>query len=115
MGYYSRLEGNLRFDPEISEALAETLNETLNGLPFGGYFEEDGWHDGGDTGKQYYFHEECVELFHRMRDEGVDISGFIVRVGEEQPDLERALFAPGQTPEFQEAKTVWPDGTEYRR
>jgi hypothetical protein len=114
MGYYSRLRGDLVFAPPLSDDDVESLTQEFPDLAYGGTFTGSGWLDGGDSCKQYYFHEECTRLYEFLAEHSVTVYGEVIREGEETGDVERARFTLFRPPVFEKAELRWPDGTRYR-
>lgn len=116
VGYYTAVRGNIKFSPELSGAEMDEIQEWLSDtdyLDWGGELHSTGFSVEFD-GKAYGFENEVRELVSRVsRAQTRSVTGEFVGVGEEQPDVWR-LKVSGTTVTLEEAKLVWPDGTEYR-
>jgi hypothetical protein len=116
VGYYTRVDGSMTFSPELSGSEMDELRDWLDMTGYLGY--------GGDLrassystqfdGKAYGFEDELREFVQRLSAKTTrTVRGEFVGVGEEQPDVWR-LRVKDNTVTREEARLVWPDGTEYR-
>lgn len=116
MGYYTRVDGSMTFSPELSDAERVELQDWLDMtgyLGYGGDLRASSYSTNFD-GKAYGFENELREFVQRLSTKTTrTIAGEFTGVGEEQPDVWR-LKVSDTTVTREEAKLVWPDGTEYR-
>lgn len=109
MGYYSKLQGSLAFNPPISGEAVTSLS-ALDNLSYGGRFDEYGWRDDGDEGKMYHLARELSEVIRVVTSEGSSVTGIIEVFGEDNTDIHRFVVDEGQIV-HERAWIVWPDGT----
>jgi hypothetical protein len=68
-----------------------------------------------DSTKMYELESEVAEVAKLAKAAGVQVSGHLIRVGEEQPDMERLWIASDYRVETEQAKVIWPsDGSEAK-
>ena len=106
MGYYTDVNANLTFTPEL-DSLSAFLAVKEIGYP---------WSDitsrglrFNDNGKFYGIDDEVKRLIEAVKAH-TTVSGTIIGVGEEQPDIWRIVIKDNVATR-EEAQIVWPDGS----
>lgn len=110
MGYYSVVHGELIFNPAISDETLEELKS--NGIAYWGSFSASGWFGDGASGKAYELESDADVLVMTVNAAGSNVTGSIVVVGEEQPDVWRLVFREDRV-DLERAQMRWPDGSIF--
>lgn len=110
MGYYTAVTGDLRWSqPLTPEQLAVIKN--LYEFEYGA--DEYGIYFDGEQSKRYDLVDQCKEVVAILGRYKIEVTGILVAIGEEQPDIWRLVFKNG-TVVREEVQMTWPDGTKYR-
>lgn len=130
MGYYSQVEGELRFSEPLTKGQLDDAMYAVKRDVTRSWIMEDAerveaWTGDNDTtefdsvrlefeAKAYTLTDEVKAFVRAAATEGVTVSGEIEVIGEEQPDVWRLFVRDNRVTE-EKARMVWPDGTEFRR
>ena len=66
------------------------------------------------NGKFYYVEKDSEQLINNLMAEGYTLNGWLIRVGEEQPDMEKYVFVDNVLTVYP-SEIVFGDGTKYER
>jgi len=113
MGYYSTVEGDIRFSREVTVDVLEEIQK-LDSF----YFVEPEEDSKGiffdyAEGKFYSLKKDSEELVEILSEVGVTATGTLLIEGEENYDVWRLVFTPGSVVE-EKVEMRWPDGSVYR-
>lgn len=127
MGYYSRLTGRIDLDPWLDWSVVKDTRWTdeMNVRGFSFEIEEESWQLDGGTAlirkavalvpdsqrrKMYYLEDDLQEVAEILVANGSTATGWLVRWGEVDTDVQRYAIADGKLT-VESAVPAWPDGT----
>ncbi len=124
MGYYSTLEGELIIRTndgssinayDVTNAVMEnpTFSWALDGVTPSVDLDTITYLVEGDEGKYYNLNRDLEDLISWLEDRGFNVNGYIIRVGEENGDIEKLTIKNGEVTIYT-VKIIFGDGTEYK-
>lgn len=134
MGYYSQGTGELTFDPPLAWGVYSGVGTNYAGdlgwddISFEERVSTENTAEGelkrrvatgvrwtsDDSNKKYSIDEDMSALARILRGTGTRVSGYLVRVGEESPDIERYWIDENGNARSEQAEVRWPsDGTKF--
>jgi hypothetical protein len=111
VGYYTNVTGELYFSPPLNKDQFRAIRDIASDSIYSS--EIDPWSLGVDTSMKAYGLVDCIrDIVTLAATFGVTVTGALECVGEEMPDIWRVSVKDGVVTR-EEAKIIWPDGSEF--